>query len=136
MNYSLDTNVCIQYLNGKDPGIAEHLSACKQGDVFICSVVRYELLVGAHASTHTQTLARRNHFLSAFPSYAFDDAAASLCSELRVQLEAKGQMIGAYDVQIAAIALLHNLTLVTHNTREFSRVARLKLVDWQSKRAR
>lgn len=136
MNYSLDTNVCIQHLNGKDPAVAERLSACTQGDVFICSVVRYELLVGAHASTHTQTFARRNHFLSAFPSYPFDDAAASLCSELRVQLETKGQMIGAYDIQIAAIALLHNLTLVTHNTREFSRVAGLKLVDWQSKRAR
>jgi predicted nucleic acid-binding protein len=42
-----------------------------------------------------------------------------------------GQMIGSYDVQIAAIALANNCALVTHNTTEFSRVPGLKLEDWQ-----
>jgi len=40
-------------------------------------------------------------------------------------------MIGPYDVQIAAIALTNNCTLVTHNTSEFSRVPGLVLEDWE-----
>jgi tRNA(fMet)-specific endonuclease VapC len=36
------------------------------------------------------------------------------------------------DLQIAAIALAHNLILVTHNTEEFQRILRLKIEDWES----
>ena len=42
-----------------------------------------------------------------------------------------GTPIGAYDLQIAAIALANNLILVTHNTREFERVDGLQLEDWE-----
>ena len=38
--------------------------------------------------------------------------------------------IGPLDTQIAAIALVHNLTLVTHNTRHFSRIPDLAIEDW------
>jgi len=34
-------------------------------------------------------------------------------------------------LQIAAIALANNLTLVTHNTREFGRVDGLQIEDWE-----
>lgn len=40
-------------------------------------------------------------------------------------------MIGPYDLLIAAIALANNLTLVTHNTNEFSRVPGLVIEDWE-----
>ena len=40
-------------------------------------------------------------------------------------------MIGPHDLQIAAVALQHDLTLVTHNAREFQRVAGLKIEDWE-----
>ena len=40
-------------------------------------------------------------------------------------------MIGPYDVQIAAIAVANGCTLVTHNTREFSRIPGLLLEDWE-----
>ncbi len=41
-----------------------------------------------------------------------------------------GTPIGAYDVMIAAQGLTKGLTVVTHNTEEFSRVPGLKLEDW------
>ena len=50
---------------------------------------------------------------------------------IRVQLETRGIPIGVYDLQIAAIALANNLTLVTHNTREFRRVDGLQVEDWE-----
>jgi len=43
----------------------------------------------------------------------------------------KGSIIGAYDMQIAAIAIHYNLTLITHNTKEFSRIPDLKIEDWE-----
>ena len=49
--------------------------------------------------------------------------------DIRVDLAGKGTPIGPYDLQIAAIAIANNLTLVTHNTNEFSRVPDLQLVD-------
>jgi tRNA(fMet)-specific endonuclease VapC len=43
-----------------------------------------------------------------------------------------GTPIGAYDLQIAAIALANNLILVTHNVNEFSRVEGLQIEDWEA----
>ncbi len=69
-------------------------------------------------------------FLPAFLSLPFDDRAALVYGQVRADLEAKGTPIGPNDYMIAAIALANGLTLVTHNTSEFSRVAGFKLVDW------
>ena len=61
----------------------------------------------------------------------FDKAAANVHAQIRVHLERLGQVIGPYDLLIAAIALANNLTLVTHNTNEFSRVPGLVIEDWE-----
>ena len=80
---------------------------------------------------------RREHgkldvFLAPFLSLPFDDACAAKCAEIRRALVGKGETIGPHDLQIAAGALRHDLTLVTHNTREFSRILALRLEDWES----
>ena len=64
-------------------------------------------------------------------SLPFDDQSALIFGEIRAQLAANGTPIGAYDLQIAAIALANNLILVTHNTKEFSRIPQLQLEDWE-----
>ncbi len=61
----------------------------------------------------------------------FDNAAAMIAGEIREQLASQGTPIGPYDLQIAAIAIANGLTLVTHNVKEFSRVAGLTVEDWQ-----
>ena len=65
-----------------------------------------------------------------FHSYTFDDAAAEVYGHIRADLAVQGTPIGPNDLLIAAIALANNLILVTHNTREFARVAGLALEDW------
>jgi tRNA(fMet)-specific endonuclease VapC len=50
---------------------------------------------------------------------------------IRAALEAAGTPIGPYDMQIAAIALVHRLILVTHNVGEFGRIAGLQIEDWE-----
>jgi tRNA(fMet)-specific endonuclease VapC len=51
--------------------------------------------------------------------------------EIRATLARQGKPIGPYDLQIAAISVTHDLTLVTDNVDEFSRVPRLKIENWQ-----
>ncbi len=68
--------------------------------------------------------------LAPFRSIPFDDDAAVVYARIRHELEVAGQVIGPYDLQIAAICLLHGLTLVTNNVGEFSRITGLKIEDW------
>ena len=66
-----------------------------------------------------------------FASLPYDDAAAEEYGRIRSHLSNAGTPIGECDMQIAAIALVHSLTVVTHNTSEFSRVPGLLYEDWQ-----
>ena len=68
----------------------------------------------------------RRQFMSLF----FDDLAAEEYGKTRAHLARIGMPIGPNDMIIAATALAHRCTLVTHNTREFSRVPGLVLEDW------
>ena len=50
---------------------------------------------------------------------------------IRAYLEKAGTPIGPYDMQIAAVAVVHNLVVVTHNTSEFGRMPWLTVADWE-----
>jgi tRNA(fMet)-specific endonuclease VapC len=64
-------------------------------------------------------------------SLPFDDRAAEEYGKTRAHLSSMGTLIGPNDLIIAATALAHGCTLVSHNTREFSRVPGLLLEDWE-----
>ena len=123
MRFLLDTDACISVLRRRDSPIALRLSTVANSDIGLCSVVRAELMYGAfRASEILAEQARVRRFLAGFASLPFDDRAADLYGEIRVQLYRRGLPIGPNDLMIAAICLAHGLTLVTHNTREFSRI--------------
>lgn len=132
MIYLLDTNVCVQYLNGRSEAIRERIQQTDADDIAVCSIVKAELFYGAQRSQHPErNLARQQQFLNLFLSLPFDDEAAMVYGRIRAHLAAQGTPIGSNDVQIAAIALANDLILVTHNTGEFSRVSGLRLEDWE-----
>ena len=132
MIYIPDTNACIRYLNKPDSSVAKKFAATPPGDIALCDIVKMELYYGAYRSSRQQdNLALLRKFFLPFLSLPFDDDAAEICGHIRAMLAAAGTPIGPYDLQIAAIALANNLTLVTHNTREFSRVPGLLLDDWE-----
>lgn len=132
MLYLLDTNVIAIYLNRRSLILRERLEAIDPEDIAVCSVVRFELFYGAMRSGNPpRNLARQEEFLEMFVSLPFDDLAARRAGEIRANLAALGTPIGPYDLLIAAIAIVNNLTLVTHNTREFYRVSELRVEDWE-----
>jgi tRNA(fMet)-specific endonuclease VapC len=132
MKYLLDSNVCIQYLNQRSEKIIQRLQYLSDLDIVVCSIVKAELFYGA-MRTHNpaKTLQKQQEFLNRFISLKFDDECAVIHGEIRSKLAAKGTPIGNNYLHIAAIAIANNLTLITHNTREFSRIDNLKLEDWE-----
>jgi tRNA(fMet)-specific endonuclease VapC len=132
MIYLLDTNTCIAYLRGRSARVAQALREAQPEDIALCAVVVAELFEGAHRSVQREhNLARVAEFVTRFIILPFDIAAAEIAGQLGADLAARGTPIGAHDLQIAAIALANDLTLVTHNTREFSRLTGLQLEDWE-----
>jgi tRNA(fMet)-specific endonuclease VapC len=133
MIYLPDTNTCISLLRQKQPALIARWQSTKSTEITLCSIVVYELRHGAESSSNpAQERGKLDVFLAPFSSLPFDDACGRKCAEIRRALERKGERIGPHDLQIAAIALQHGLTLVTHNVREFSRIAELRLEDWES----
>ena len=133
MKYLLDTNTCIRYLNGRSPQVFKRLESLSEADIAVCSVVKMELRYGALRSDYVEkTLEKQATFLNRFVSLPFDDAAHIHAARIRAELASAGTPIGPYDLLIAAIALANNLILVTHNTKEFSRVTGLQLEDWEA----
>ncbi len=135
MSHLLDTNSVIDHLRrGLASKVTAKLAAAPPGSVYLCSVVLAELLYGAmHSAPAHQAanLALIAKLRQQFVSLPFDDHAAEEYGKIRAHLAALGTPIGPNDLMIAAIALANQMTLVTHNTAEFSRVPGLTLEDWQ-----
>ena len=133
MIYLLDTNTCIRYLNGRSASIRRRFETTRPQDIGVCSVVKAELFYGALKSRNpVNNLAKQRRFLGRFVSLPFDDLAAEAYGRIRARLEQTGLLIGPNDLLIAAIADAHQVTLVTHNTREVQRVEGLQIVDWEA----
>ena len=132
MKYLLDTNTCIRYLNRSAPDVLRRMKAVSPLDLCLCSIVKAELLYGAHKSNYPeQSLARLGTFVAPFVSFPFDDASADAYGHIRSHLERTGTVIGPNDLAIAAIALAQGLTVVTNNIREFSLVPNVEVEDWE-----
>jgi tRNA(fMet)-specific endonuclease VapC len=133
MQYLLDTNTCIIYLKGRNLALQQRLESIEIQEIAICAVVKAELIYGAMKSAYPErNFSLQQDFSAHFHSLPFDDFAATTFGTIRAQLENQGVPIGPYDLQIAAIALSNDLTLVTHNVREFSRVDGLRVEDWEA----
>lgn len=129
--YLLDADICIHLLNEADPQIEARFRECSPREIALCSIVKSELLYGAHRSTRTDAnLQRLNRFFAPLQSLPFDDHCAAHYALIRADLAAQGKPIGPNDLMIAAIARTHDAVLVTRNAAEFGRVAGLRLEHW------
>lgn len=132
MIYLLDTNVCIQYMRGRSQALMTKILTVRESDIGISTITCAELEYGSSRSQNpTITRRKQNDFLARFQIVDFDRRAAEFYGDARATLSMAGLEIGKLDMLIAAIALANDLTLVTHNTREFSRVEGLRLEDWE-----
>ena len=131
--YLLDTNACVECLRNRNAGVVARFQSCSPRELRLCSVVVAELCYGAYKSPKpAANLTLVQTFAAPLISVPFDDLAADVYGRIRADLERRGQAIGPNDTMIAAIALANGLTIVTHNTAEFSRVSGLLIEDWHT----
>jgi tRNA(fMet)-specific endonuclease VapC len=129
--YLLDSNICIYIINKSPKQVVEHIKKLKPHQVKLSAISIGELEYGVSKSQYREK--NRNallHFASAFDIVDFNDSDAQVYGIIRADLEKRGQIIGPYDMQIAAQAITRDLILVTNNIDEFSSIHKLKLENW------
>lgn len=133
MKYMLDTHILIYLMKNKPPLVAERVNALGSDAELCMSFFTFaELLMGAERSTQKADVLRRLDALTRVVPVRHGVNRA-ICEHYAVQftrLRAAGTPIGANDLWIASHALADDCTLVTNNTREFERVAGLRLENW------
>ena len=126
----LDTNICIFSIKNTYPKLNEKIVSFSKKDISLSTIVVSELYYGVKKSKSKKNLERLTLFLSCFNIIDFNITAAEIYGSIRSNLEVKGKTIGPYDLQIASQALADKAILVTNNTKEFSRIPKLKTEDW------
>lgn len=114
----------------------EHGAECA-----IAAPVWHELTYGCRRLPKGRRRAALESYLhdvvgASFPVLPYDEAAARWHGEERARLEALGRTAPFVDGQIAAIAHVHGLVLVTTNTKDFARFKELTVANWSKRRPR
>jgi tRNA(fMet)-specific endonuclease VapC len=131
MKYLLDTNICIYLIKQQPPQVLQKFNLYPVGEIGISVITAAELWYGVKKSQSAlQNERALQQFLIPLAVIDFDSRAAVSYGKIRAILEAQGRPIGSLDMLIAAHALSLDVTLVTNNTGEFSRVRELKLANW------
>lgn len=131
IHYMLDTNMIAYARNQSPASVLERLLQHEPSEISISSITMAELEYGVWGSSKPKQ--NRNAllmFLSGITILPFDTSASLEYGNIRFRLKSQGKLIDGNDMLIAAHARSLDLILVTHNTREFSRVDNLKLEDW------
>jgi tRNA(fMet)-specific endonuclease VapC len=131
MLYMLDTNICSYIIRNKPQNIKEKLKSVeKNHTIALSTVVVSELIYGAKKKGAEKLFDLVLSFIENFQIMDFDKNSALSYATIRVELETTGNIIGSNDLFIAAHAKGCDAILVTNNTKEFERVAGLRLENW------
>jgi tRNA(fMet)-specific endonuclease VapC len=129
--YLLDTDTCSYLMRRSSASVITRAQRVPLAHQVISVVTIAELLFGVRVSRH---VARDREAYESFTSHVnaldWTKAAAEEHADIYTDLRARGELIGANDLLIAAHARSLNAILVTNNTREFRRVKRLKIENW------
>lgn len=129
MTHLLDTDICSAHM--RRPGGLAHRFFQYAGGLAIASVTLAELYAGAYKRPQpARLLALIADLLNDVAVLDFDVPCAEEFGKLRGALLQGGISVPVTDLMIASVALVHNLTLVTHNTADFKDVPGLRLDDW------
>ena len=126
----LDTNIVSNALRYPFGNAAAQMTVPGQAPVCVSAIVAAEMRFGARRVQSERLTAQVEGILQTMDVLPIDDAVSRHYADIRTNLEQRGAVIGPYDLLIAAHALSLDLTLVTDNIREFSRVHNLRVENW------
>ena len=129
--YLLDTNICIYIAKGQPLAVRHRFEALSLNDMAMSIITVGELRFGAEKSQFRErAMATLAHLVQMIQPCDLPMAAAEHYGQVRAVLQQLGLPIGNNDLWLAAHALAEGWTLVTNNTREFSRVPGLQVENW------
>jgi tRNA(fMet)-specific endonuclease VapC len=129
--YLLDTNICIYIINKRPQNSIQRIEEHNPVDIKISAISIAEMAYGVSKSKSRKgNREALMDFISNFDIIPFELRDAEIYGIIRAELERKGKIIGAYDMQLAAQALSRDYVFVTNNTKEFNRIKGLKLENW------
>lgn len=130
MSFLLDTDTCSAHL--KRPSGLLHRFAQYSGRLFISTVALGELYTWAYHRANPTRIIQiiENDLPPDLTVLDFNADCAREFGRVRGQLLQQGISVSRLDLMIASVALVHNLTLVTHNTADYRNVPGLRLDDW------
>ena len=128
--YLLDTDTLIYNLKGND-SIKRNLELHLEDPIKIPVITLMELYFGAYKSEKVAgNLAKIGRIENSFEIVSTGKESAQIFGMLKASLKKSGAPLDDFDLLIASCAMAHNLTLVTNNTKHFSRIDGLKLTNW------
>ena len=132
MKYLLDTNICIYIINEKPKKILQKFERYPIHEFGISSITQAELQYGVAKSKNKSTnQSALDEFLMPLTILPFHGEKLVVCyGDIRALLESRGKTIGPFDMLIAAHALSLDLTIISNNIKEFSRIPNLKCENW------
>lgn len=138
LRYLLDTSVVsVPMLKRPDPQVLQRLDV-DGAECAIAAPVWHELTYGCRRLPRGNRRSALEAYLrdvvrTSFPILPYDEAAAEWHGEERARLESLGRPAPFVDGQIAAIAHVHGLVLVTGNHQDFDRFKGLILENWSKR---
>jgi tRNA(fMet)-specific endonuclease VapC len=134
MKYLLDTNICIYIINEKPKNVLRKFEQYPVHEFGISSITHAELQYGVAKSKHKRkNQGALDEFLLPLTILPFHGKKlVERYGRIRAFLESRGKTIGPLDTLIAAHALGLDLTIITNNITEFSRIPNLKCENWVS----
>jgi tRNA(fMet)-specific endonuclease VapC len=130
MRFLLDTNIVSDLVKNPRGKISDRISEVGEDNVCTSIVVAAELRYGATRKNSARLTSQLEAVLDALEVLPLEAPVDAVYGVIRTGLERSGQPIGANDLLIAAHALALDLTLVTDNGREFSRINGLRVENW------
>jgi len=132
LHYMLDTDLLSDLIRHPQGTVASRIQSVGEDSICTSIIVAAELRFGAEKSGSAKLAARIDLILSALEVLPLEPPADRHYGQIRQQLTRQGTPIGPNDLLIAAHALALDVTVVTANTREFSRVPGLSVENWLS----
>lgn len=133
MKFLLDTNVCIDVLRGR-PEVVARFREHSPTDLAVSVMTVFELVQGAgRAPLQHRAIEDRkvSALVAAIQTVEFDRNCARIAGNINAGLLNNGTPVGIMDVFIAATALIMDVPVVTNNTRDFSKIQGLEVIDWR-----
>jgi tRNA(fMet)-specific endonuclease VapC len=122
----VDTDVCVDFLRRKEPGLALLIKLFERFEPYITSITAFELYLGHIKMTRKD---RIEDFITQFSILPFNLEAAIISAKIQASLDRRGDNIGIPDTLIAGICVAENIPLLTLNEKHFSKVDDLELFN-------